>query len=147
MHALSHHYDWFMMIDDDAEFGPHLLAQWWALRDPTAVQGWSGFLFTGNYWQRQKVAPGETCSYLWGSNLFVPAAAVQDARILDLPAKCRGQCDDLWLCYHANHVLGLALRAQRVDMHINIDGKDTYTEFTAVKQEFLEDLRGRGWRV
>ena len=147
MHALSRRYDYFMTIDDDAEFGPHLLMQWWALRDPEAVQGWSGFRFTGNYWKRQKVKPGEECSYLWGSNLFVPVAAVQDKRILEMPEQFRLMADDLWLCYHANHVVGLTLRAQQVDMRIHIDGKDSYTDYIADKREFLEDLRARGWAV
>ena len=55
--------------------------------------------------------------------------------------------DDLWLCYHANHVVGLTLRAQQVDMRIHIDGKDSYTDYIADKREFLEDLRARGWAV
>jgi len=146
MHALSRRYDWFMTIDDDAEFGPYLLDQWWALRDAGAVQGWAGFRFIGNYWQRETAKPGEECHYLWGSNLFLPAAAVQDARILGLDRRY-WQCDDLWLCYHANHVAGLTLRAQQVDMHIHVDGKDTYHSQTAIKREFLEDLRARGWAV
>lgn len=147
MHSLCDRYDYFMTIDDDAEFGPYLLEQWHAKRDPAAVQGWSGFRFIGNYWQREKAKPGETCQYLWGSNLFVPTAAVQDAHVLDLPSYCRNQCDDLWLCYHANHVAGLTLRAQQVDMSIHVDGKDTYMEFRHIKERCLEDLRARGWAV
>lgn len=147
MHDLRREYDYFMTIDDDAEFGPDLLAQWWGYRDPAALQGWSGFRFTGDYWTRDKAAPGEPCHYLWGSNLFVPVAAVQDKRVLGLPAYCRGQCDDLWLCYHAGHVAGLSLRVQQVDMRINVDGKDTYLEFRNEKAQLLDELRGRGWQV
>ena len=146
MHQLSSQYAWFMTIDDDAEFGPRLVADWWATRDAGAVRGWSGFRFTGDYWQRETALPGEACHYLWGSNLFVPAAAVEDKRVLDAPSSAM-QCDDLWLCYHANHVAGLALKAQAVDMRINVDGKDTYPAVAGVKREFLEYLRAKGWGV
>lgn len=146
MHALAREYDYFMTIDDDAEFGPDLLAQWWALREPQTLQGWSGFRFVGNYWQRATAQPGEECHYLWGSNLFVPAAAVEDGRVTQLPERY-WQCDDLWLCYHANHVAGLRLRAQKMPMRIHVDGKDTYSTQHAVKVQLLDELRAKGWAV
>jgi hypothetical protein len=147
MYSLRKRYAYFMTIDDDALFGPKLLETWWQKRNPAALQGWTGFRFTGNYWQRDVVRPGETCHYLWGSNLFVPVAAVEDERVLDPGFECGGQLDDLWLCYHANHVAGLQLRAQQVDMRIDIDGKDTYHSVADKKVAFLEELRRRGWQV
>jgi len=144
MNSLAHEYEYFVTVDDDLDFDANLLRQWWAKRDPQAVQGWAGWRFVGNYWSRVRVGAGEDCHYLWGSNLFVPRAAVEDTTILGLPERF-WQCDDLWLCYHANHVKGLTLRAQDISgVSIAVDGKDTYRSQLDTKIVLLNDLRDRG---
>jgi glycosyltransferase involved in cell wall biosynthesis len=146
MHENADNYDWFMTLDDDLDFGPQLVAQWRAEALPDTVRGWKGFRFTGNYWQREPVAAGETCHYLWGSNLFVPADVVRDDDVATLNTH-NGQCDDLWLCYYADHILGFDLRPADVDVGSVIDGKDSYHGLHQYKIEFLEMLRAEGWAV
>ena len=146
MHQLKDDHDWFMTIDDDLIFDETLLASWWQRRNANAVQGWKGFKFVDGYWTRTKVADGEPCQYLWGSNLFVPATVVQDYRIRYLDERW-WQCDDLWLCYWANHECGLELMQQSVEVSINVDGKDTYPSQHDRKQECLEMLMAKGWAI
>lgn len=146
MHENADSYDWFMTLDDDLDFGPQLVAQWRAAALPDTVRGWRGFRFAGNYWQREPVAAGALCHYLWGSNLFVPADVVRDDDIATLNTY-NGQCDDLWLCYYANHILGMDLRPADVDVRSVIDGKDSYHGLHQYKAEFLDLLRAEGWAV
>lgn len=146
MHQLRKDYQWFMTIDDDLIFGESLLADWWLRRNPNAVQGWKGWKFAGDYWQRNRVADGEPCHYLLGSNLMIPARAVQGYRLLYLPEKY-WQCDDLWLCYWANHECGMDLMQETMMVSINIDNKDTYRNQHEVKIECLDMLRDKGWAV
>lgn len=150
MHALCHTYDYFLTLDDDADFDETLLAQWWEQRDPSAVQGWQGFRFTpgGTYWQRTEAQVGEPCDYLWGSNMLIPAAAVADPGVLELPERYRLACDDLWLCYWASQHAGLELRKARIEgLRIVDDGKDTYRHNQDLKTELLNELRDRGWNA
>jgi glycosyltransferase involved in cell wall biosynthesis len=145
MHALANDHDWFMTIDDDVIFDPDLLAFWWANRDARAMQGWRGFRFIGSdYWQRADVEDGEPCHYLWGSNLFIPSAAVADYRMLSLP-QTYWQCDDLWLCYWANGKVGLTLQQASANVRIRVDGKDTYHSQHNIKQDCFGMIRERGW--
>lgn len=150
IHALRHDYDYFLTLDDDADFDETLLAQWWEQRDPNAVQGWQGFRFTpgGTYWQRTEAQPGEPCDYLWGSNMLIPAAAVADPGVLELPERYRLACDDLWLCYWASQHAGLELRKAKIKgLRIVNDGKDTYRRNQDLKTELLNELRKRGWNA
>jgi hypothetical protein len=77
---------------------------------------------------------------------MIPRAAI-DKGLLELPEKY-WQCDDLWLCYYANHVKRLALRWANIPgFSINVDGKDTYVSQQQTKVECLEWLRAKGWAV
>jgi len=145
MTKLKNEYAWMMTLDDDLDFGETLLEQWSDQRDQTALQGWAGFRFTGGYWEREQAKPGEYCHYLWGSNLFLPSTAVTNT--LTILEKKYWQCDDLWLCYHANKYAGLNLKVGKIEGNkINIDGKDTYLSQHDIKINFLEELRKRGWK-
>jgi hypothetical protein len=150
MHRLKDKFDWFVTLDDDANFPDNFLATWWVQRDAQAVQGWNGFKFNpgGSYWDRKEVLPGENAHYLWGSNLFVPKAAIGDG-LLDLDPKYRLFADDLWLCYYANAHKGMALQKAKFapGVFIEVDGKDTYRHFHAEKSWLLEELRAKGWEV
>jgi hypothetical protein len=146
MHELSDRYSHFMTLDDDVTFGADLIERWQSIKQDDVVMGWQGFCFVGDYWQRVRVEAGNDCHYLWGSNLLVPVAAVQDSRILDLPTRF-WQCDDLWLCYFANHKRGLKLQPAGGNVSINIDGKDTYHTQHNTKIECLNWLRAEGWNV
>ena len=80
---------------------------------------------------------------------MIPRAAVANPHVLDMPKQHRLYADDLWLCYHANHGEGLALRRAKlpIPITIDVDGKDTYAHHHQDKIGFLNDLRGRGWEV
>lgn len=140
--------DWFMTIDDDAIFDETLLAQWWNQRADDTLQGWNGFRFRpgGTYWDRNEVKSGDVAHYLWGSNLFIPSNII-DWRLLRLEDRY-WQCDDLWLCYHASHLVGADIRKAQINgLSINVDGKDTYVSQHHIKSELLNSLRNAGWQV
>lgn len=145
-HSLREHYDAFLWVDDDLIFDESLIARWKKVRRAGTVQGWRGFRFTGTYWDREQMPPGHTCHYLWGSNLLVDSAAFADKRICNLVQRF-WQCDDLWLCYYANHVLKMPLLAADVDVRVEVDGKDTYHSQHNIKRECLDMLRRKGWAV
>jgi hypothetical protein len=144
-HEYAEEHSHFMTLDDDLNFGPGLLESWHKQKSDE-VRGWNGFRFKVGYWDRDEVAPGEECDYLWGSNLLFPAGVAADDRITDLDRKY-WQCDDLYLCYVANHLLGVTLRKADIDVSVNRDGKDTFKDHRSTKWLFLEELRGRGWEV
>lgn len=148
MVALRQQYEWFCIVDDDANFGETWLHDMWRQRDANALQGWMGFRFKPgeSYWNRTAVEPGQTCHYVFTSGSCVPRAAV-DNGLLDLPERYRICCDDLWLSYYANHVKGMVLRRIATDMEIHVDNKDTYVHHTGTKVRLLNELRGRGWKV
>lgn len=149
MYECRAEYDWFLWLDDDVVFDASLVGEWMKQAEPGTLKSWNGFRFVGNYWQRENAKPGENCHYLWGSNLLAPAAAVQSVGVLDMPRDYWLCADDLWLCYYASHVLGLRLTPGRVDVRIDIDGRDTYLHVYnhAKKVVFLDELRARGWAV
>jgi len=147
IHQLKDEHEFFMTIDDDLIFTPTLLADWWAVRNANAVQGWKGFEFVdGDYWKRTHVADGVPCNYVWGSNMFLPAAAVRDYRIQFLDERW-WQCDDLWLCYWANHRCGMDIMQQSVNVSIDVDGKDSYFALRDVKVDCLRMLIAKGWAL
>lgn len=138
-------HDYFMTVDDDLNFDESLLESWEKQFD-NEVMGWNGFKFQSDYWHRIQVEPGEACHYVWGSNMVVPSDVVKDSRVLELK-KEYWQCDDLWICYIANYLLGKGIRRAEIDVNIEIDGKDTYPGQHRNKVLFLESLRREGWRV
>lgn len=150
MHEFHRDYDAFLTLDDDADIDADWIATWRQLFRPTALQGWMGFHFVGgDYWRRETAEPGEACSYLWGSNLCVPAAAVAHSNVLDMPKDYRLFADDLWLCYFAQHEREMHLQraARAIPIEIQVDGKDTYTRHMREKARFLRELRKRGWQA
>jgi len=138
-------HEYFMTLDDDVNFKEDLLSSWSA-QFSDEVMGWNGFKFQSDYWHREQVGPYEACHYVWGSNMVVPADVLRDPRILELD-KQYVQCDDLWVCYVANHLQGVGIRRGNVYCYINQDGKDTYPGQHRHKVLFLESLRREGWRV
>lgn len=149
MHGLVGTHDFFMTLDDDAVFGPDLVGTWKAHARPDTLMGWTGFRFRRgeNYWLRDRVGRFGWAHYLWGSNLLVPAAAVEDRALLGIPPRYV-HCDDLWLCHHAARVARLDVRVGPcVDLKIDVDGLDTYTSQHSVKVDCLEELRSSGWKV
>lgn len=147
MHECRDEYEWFVWVDDDLRFGCRLVEQWMLQRVSDTLMGWKGFNFAGHYWERAQVTAGELCDYLLGSNVLVPARAMRDDGVLDLPREYRLCCDDLWLSFYASHVLGMPLRAGKADVSINIDGKDTYLLHHDRKMRLLDELRAQGWKV
>jgi len=139
--------DWFMTLDDDCLFDETLVEQWADQADEDAIQGWAGFRFNGlDYWQKERVEPGEQCDYLWGSNLFLPASAVEPVFANLIPKYW--QCDDLWLAFCAGMYAALDCKAVEIKgLRINIDQKDTYLSQHEIKIEFLDKLRKKGWAV
>lgn len=146
MVELRDRYAWFMTIDDDMVFGSELVCTWDKQRAPNVVFGWQGWTFHGNYWERDKVSVGESCSYLWGGNMFIPAEAMRDDGILALD-EVYWNCEDIWLAYYTNHVLGFDLRMGVGGVRVDEDGKDEYLKHHALKVRLLDELRGRGWNV
>lgn len=146
MHRLAGVYDWFMTLDDDMTIGRNVLEKWSNRRSGTALQGFRGWLFQGGYWKR-KVAPYDTpCHYLWGGNQLIPKQIVQRPDVLDLDERY-WQCDDLWLSYYANHVLGVPLLARRMEVKLDADGKDTYVTQKPIKQALFSKLIAQGWQL
>lgn len=139
-------YAWFMTIDDDMVHGPELVGNWDKQRAPGVVLGWQGWRFLSNYWDREPVSVGESCSYLWGGNMFIPTEAMQDDGILTLD-EVYWNCEDIWLAFYANHVLGLDLRMGVSDVRVDEDGKDEYLKHHALKVRLLNELRAKGWQV
>lgn len=139
--------DYFMTLDDDCIFDETLVEQWADQANEDAIQGWAGFMFNGlDYWQKERVQSGYKCDYLWGSNLLLPANAVEPVFANLIPKYW--QCDDLWLCYCAQTYAALDCKA--VDIHglrINVDGKDSYHSQHEIKSELLNKLRKKGWAV
>jgi len=146
MVELRDEYEWFMTIDDDMVFGPELVGTWDGQRADGVVLGWQGWRFLGSYWEREKVSVGESCSYLWGGNMFIPSAAMQDDGILDLDERY-WNCEDIWLAYYANHVLGFDLRMGVGIVRVEEDGKDEYLKHWQTKVDLLNLLRAKGWQV
>lgn len=144
MHEVSADYDYCLTVDDDAVFMPGWITAWKRQADRNVMQGWAGFTFVGDYWQRKPVAPGGEAHYLWGSNLMMPAWMAANPAILDVHME---QTDDLYLCYYVNHVLGCGLRVADVPIWIEQDGKDSYHTLYRHKIKALEQLRELGWRV
>ena len=108
--------------------------------------GWQGWRFLGNYWDREPVSVGDSCSYLWGGNMFIPTEAMADDGILALDEQY-WNCEDIWLAYYANHVLGMDLRMGESDVQIEQDGKDEYLKHREKKVQLLNELRAKGWDV
>lgn len=144
-HQYANDHDYFMTLDDDVNFDKNLLSTW-AEQANNEVQGWMGFRFQSDYWHRITVKPGESCQYVWGSNMLVPAEVVADPRILELGQEY-WQCDDLWLCYVANHLQDVGIRRAGIEVNIQVDGKDTYLGQHRNKVLFLESLRKAGWAI
>lgn len=147
MHSYSGMYDHFLTIDDDIDFDKNWALRWWQQRRDDAVQGANGFRFVGDYWTRVKARQGEDCHYLWGQNLMVPATAVMNSEILEMPAKYRLVADDLWMCFFANHEMRLRLLVGDGRVKPVVDGKDSYMGAHKAKIRFLEELREKGWAV
>jgi hypothetical protein len=148
MVELRYEYDWFMTIDDDAEFTYNLVSTWGKHGNQQKLMGWAGHKFLKGkwYWSKMRVKAGESCHYIWGSNLFVHSSAIK-SDLVNLE-ETYWQCDDLWLSYYCNHILGMQIEAVHVPkFEINIDGKDTYTSQIEIKAEFLDKLRATGWDV
>lgn len=139
--------DYFMTLDDDCIFDETLVEQWADQANEDAIQGWAGFRFNGaDYWQKERVKPGEQCDYLWGSNLFLPASAVEPVFANLIPKYW--QADDLWLAFCAQIYASLDCRAVEINgLSINVDGKDSYHSQHENKSELLNKLRKKGWSV
>lgn len=139
-------YRWFLTIDDDMDFGLRWLESWRSQIEPDTLLGWKGFDFISNYWDRAQIAEGEDAEFLLGSNLLIPASAI-DSRLLSL-REDRWMIEDLWLSYHASHLKGFPLKvAQDTGVRPVIDGKDSYTGLHREKIDFLQELRRKGWQV
>lgn len=147
MCELRGQYDWFLWLDDDIEFDSGLVGEWMQQAELGTLKSWQGFRFTGNYWQREKMEPEQECHYLMGSNMLIPAEAVRREGVRDMPIAYRLCADDLWLCYWADHKLGMRLTAGRADVSVAIDGRDTYLHHHDTKIRFLDELRTMGWSV
>lgn len=134
MTQIKNEHDYFLFIDDDAIFDETLIEQWERQLEPNKIKGWNGFNFTGNYWQRVTVAAYDTCEYLWGSNLLIPAKLItQD--MLHLP-EIYWHCDDLWLCMYGKYKLNIELQKAYIqNFAIDVDGKDTYLTLHNLKIE------------
>lgn len=146
MYKMGKQYDYYITLDDDAIFDKTFIEQWYDQLEPKIVKGWNGFKFTGNYWERKEVNYFENCDYLWGSNLCIPSS-IMNVGLLNLDNKY-WNCDDLWICYYANHIKKYELKKAKIDnFSINVDGKDTYISQHKIKIEFLELLREKGWEV
>ena len=144
MVELRDRYDWFMTLDDDMVFGPGLLQGWVDQITPDVVYSFGGWRFIGNYWQRERVPVGEVAPYLWGGNMFLPSDAMRDDGVLDLHQDY-WMCEDLWLSYYLDHVLGYYLIVGCADIRIEEDAKDTYYGIRNRKVILLDELRARGW--
>lgn len=141
---------WVVLIDDDFDFGPTMLADLRAQARPDAIISWRVHTLIpgGNYWHRTPTQVGCEGSYVEGTGTIIPAGALADAGILDAIGRVHSPADNVWLSYYANGVLGYKLIQGRVPGCSEFqDGKNQYRQHIEMKIRFLDALRARGWRV
>lgn len=147
MHYLANSYDFFLAIDDNCKFDEFWSLRWWQQKDENVMKGWTGYNFSGDYWNKTQVKTGDFCHMLSGDNLLVPVEAVISSQVLQIPEKYRSIADDLWLSYHANHVAGLKLQVGNDKIGVKKETKEVYQNVKRSKTIFLNELRKKGWEV
>jgi len=118
------------------EHRPRSLASQWAFRllDPT------------DYDRREPLEPGERADYCGTGGMIADSSIFRDERLFKCPRRF-WFIEDLWLSFHASHVLGWELRQSGVSFEEMDDGLNQFGYLHRRKSRFLRYLVGRGWAI
>ncbi len=145
---LSEHHSSVVFVDDDLVFSsdavrrlieehrPCSLASQWAFR----------LLDPNDYDRREPLEPGERADYCGTGGMIADSSIFRDERLFRCPRRF-WFIEDLWLSFHASHVLGWELRKSGVSFEELDDGLNQFGYLHRRKSRFLRYLVRRGWDV
>jgi len=145
-------YDRYIFIDDDVHFNTNLTADMDKQYKPRTYLSWYCWQIHTRYHDRTRViSPNQRVDYAGAGVSIIDRAVFDREELYDCPPAAL-YIDDLWLSYIFSHVLKWPIKLLQVP-RVKLGGGDQFALFRKIrdsnytKDQFLEDLRARGWSV
>lgn len=140
-------YDKIIFIDDDQEFDSTLIETFINESELNSICSWWSWKILGQYTNRTRCKSGELAHYTGTGGMILDAKIFADNMIFECP-KEYWFIEDLWLSYFANSIYKWKLYGSKYDkMKIIEDGNDQYVNLMTKKNDFLNYLKSRGWKI
>jgi len=138
--------DKVIFFDDDQIIRPDVISTFLSCYKPRQIASWWGWFFKSGYWNRERVTDGSLIHYAGTGGMLCDISIFEEDGLFECPEKY-WFAEDLWLSYYAQHCLGWDLIGISAGIRIEVDGLDQYHGMKKLKPEFLEYLRGLGWKI
>jgi hypothetical protein len=136
-----------IFLDDDHDAAPSMARELLRHHRPRTMSGWWAFRFVDDdYANRERVAIGESASYLGTCGMICDTAIFDDPRVFACP-KRYWFVEDLWLSFVASALHGWPLFRSAIDLEWVQDGRDQFHRLGMTKTRFLRHLIRRGWNL